>query len=120
MAALHRVLLVALVALWPASPGAAEPPICVAETTGTVACIGERLCLCRFERGGSMVEREAGHRWDCGPLRPACHRPPAGGSSGGRPFDELNLLLPLRDAPLGPWPHPPAALPPSLPAAPPG
>jgi hypothetical protein len=111
MAALHLVGFIALVALWPAPSAAAEPPTCIAETAGTVACIGERLCLCRFERGGSMVERQPGHRWDCGPLRPACHRPAAGGSSAVRPFDELNLLLPLRDVPLRP---------PSLPVPPPG
>lgn len=120
MAALRLMLLLALVSLWPVWSRAADPPACVAEVAGTVACIGERLCRCRFERGGSMVDREGGHRWDCGPLRPTCHRPPAGGSGATQPFDEPNVLLPLRDMPLLPRARQPLAPRPSVPADPTG
>jgi hypothetical protein len=120
MAALRLLLLFVFASLWPASSRAADPPACAAEVVGTLACIGERLCRCRFERGGSMVDLAPGYRWDCGPLRPTCHRPPAGSSRTTQPVDELNVLLPLRDTPLRPLPRRPVAPLPSLPPDPTG
>lgn len=52
---------------------AAQPfPSCVAEAAGLVACVAGKLCACDFDPGGTVTGRPAGHRWDCGALRPAC------------------------------------------------
>ena len=61
-----------------------------------------------------MVDRVAGYRWDCGPLRPNCHRPPAQTPRPTQPFSDLNLLVPFDDighrkrqtAPTHPLPRP--------------
>jgi hypothetical protein len=86
---------------WPWAVGgvALEPPVCSAVGTGSVACIGERLCRCGYARGGSTIEEPAGYRWDCGVLRPYCHRPPASAPRDDV-FDDLLLYLPA--APLLP------------------
>ena len=104
MAALRMVLLALLVALATPAAIAVEAPMCVAANAGTVACIAERLCRCAFQRGGSMVDREAGYRWDCGPLRPNCHRPPATVQRPAQPVTGLDLLLPLPA--VTPWTRP--------------
>jgi hypothetical protein len=114
MAALRTILLLLLAALGAPTAIAAEVPSCTADTSGTVACIAERLCRCDFRRGGSMVDRAAGYRWDCGPLRPNCHRPPAQTPRPTQPFSDLNLLVPFGDmgrpgglpAPTHPLPRP--------------
>lgn len=67
LALVAAVLLTSLIAL----PAAAQP-VCVAETAGLVECVAEKLCLCRFERGGAMTSEPSGYRWDCGVLRPRC------------------------------------------------
>jgi hypothetical protein len=98
--AARRILVLLLLpwlgsSLWPWATGgvAAEPPVCTGDTAGTVACIGDRLCRCAFERAGSMTDPPAGHRWDCGVLRPYCHRPPTIGDPRD-PFTELQLVVP--------------------------
>ena len=46
-----------------------------------------------------MTDQPAGHRWDCGVLRPYCHRPPTIGTPHD-PFGELHLVVP---APARSW-----------------
>ena len=53
------------------------PPACVTQREGMVACMGEKLCECRWEPAGSLTGRPAGLRWDCGVLRPSCGVVPA-------------------------------------------
>jgi len=61
------------------SPAVAQtPPACAPAREGMVACFGEKLCECRWEPGGQLTGRPAGHRWDCGVLRPSCGVAPAG------------------------------------------
>ena len=57
---------------------AQDPPNCTPGREGMVACFGDKLCACRWQPGGSLTGRPAGHRWDCGVLRPACGVAPAG------------------------------------------
>ena len=70
--------------LFVAAPSAAQEgavPMCLAQREGMAACFGEKLCLCRYDPGGTLTGRPPGWRWDCGPLRPACGVvPPNGGS----------------------------------------
>jgi len=74
--------------------GESAPPACTAAREGVVACIGGRLCECRFQAGGTISGRPSGHRWDCGVLRPACHIVPP--DLGATPLPELpSLILPL-------------------------
>lgn len=109
MAGLRILLLLVCVAFGaPPAATAAEAPACVAATAGTVACIGERLCRCAFERGGSMVAREAGYRWDCGVLRPQCHRPPTLPDRSTRPFADFDILVPLDRHSVSPKSRPPS------------
>jgi hypothetical protein len=76
MRLLTLLLLTAFLSLAAASLRA-QAPSCAPENADEVACIADKLCRCRFERGGSMSVVPAGWRWDCGALRPYCHRPPA-------------------------------------------
>lgn len=69
-------LLLTFLAWLAAAPAWAQAPACAPENAGEVSCMADRLCRCRFERGGSMSVVPAGWRWDCGTLRPYCHRPP--------------------------------------------
>jgi hypothetical protein len=64
---------------------AQEPPSCTPAREGMVACLGEKLCACRWQPGGALTGRPAGHRWDCGVLRPACGVAPAGPSAAEMP-----------------------------------
>ena len=43
-----------------------------------LACFGTRLCVCRYDPGGSLSARPPDYRWDCGPLRPDCGVVPPG------------------------------------------
>lgn len=62
-----------------AGPAAGQGvPACVPTREGQVACVANRLCLCRFERGGSLAGRPDRWDWDCGILRPDCGVAPAG------------------------------------------
>jgi hypothetical protein len=53
------------------SPALAQPS-CSPARDGVVACMGEKLCRCRWDPGGTLAGRPAGYRWDCGALRPGC------------------------------------------------
>lgn len=99
MVALPLVIVTLLAGPWPVAAIAAEPPACAPASLGTVACIGERLCRCRLERGGSMTNRQPGFGWDCGALRPSCHRPPALPERSGWQPGDLDIILPLDDHP---------------------
>jgi hypothetical protein len=62
-----------------ALPAAAQAPlpVCIPQREGMTHCFDNRLCVCRYERGGQLTGRSDGHRWDCGALRPDCRVPPA-------------------------------------------
>ncbi len=62
---------------WLSTPAVSAAPVCNRETVGLVACVANRECVCRFERGGTLTGRARGYRWDCGILRPQCFPPPA-------------------------------------------
>jgi hypothetical protein len=89
MRALPALLLSAVLlpnGLLPTRPSLAQaPPACAPAREGMVACIGEKLCECRWQPGGSLTGRPAAHRWDCGVLRPACGVTPAGPPPGESP-----------------------------------
>jgi hypothetical protein len=81
-----RLLPALLLAAFACAPVLAqEPPNCTPGREGVVACFGEKLCACRWQPGGSLTGRPAGHRWDCGVLRPACGVAPAGPPPGEAP-----------------------------------
>lgn len=65
---------------------AQAPPACTATGEGSVACLGDRLCQCRWSPGGSLTGRPAGYRWDCGVLRPHCGVVPPGPDPSGMQF----------------------------------
>lgn len=79
MRSLFAVLALASAAASTAFPAAGQEgePVCDAARVGRTACIANKLCLCREEPGGVMTRRTAGHRWDCGVLRPYCRYPEA-------------------------------------------
>jgi hypothetical protein len=52
--------------------GQPAPPVCDPETVGQAACFTAKLCLCVFDRGGSVSGLPPSFRWDCGINRPAC------------------------------------------------
>jgi hypothetical protein len=64
-------------------PGAAPILACTAAVEGTVSCMSEKLCVCRFDPGGTLTGRPPRHRWDCGIERPSCGTVPADVVSGG-------------------------------------
>jgi len=70
-------LLLAVLCPARAAPAAAEEAGCGTDTVGQVACIGGRLCACRFSPGSPAMRLPDGFRWDCGILRPACVAVPA-------------------------------------------
>ena len=47
-------------------------PMCLEQREGMTFCFETKLCLCRFDPGGSLTARPAGYRWDCGVMRPSC------------------------------------------------
>ena len=68
-----------LVALMLAVPAAGQGvPACGPSRDGQLACVANRLCVCRFERGGSLAARPDRWDWDCSILRPDCTVAPAG------------------------------------------
>jgi len=78
-------------ALLACRPAAAQEdprfPACPPAREGISACMDGKLCLCRYQPGGTLTGRPAGLRWDCGALRPACGFPPA--DIGGNPAPAL-------------------------------
>jgi len=91
-------LLALVIALSGGPAGAQDPPNCTPARAGMVACLGEKLCECRWEPGGTLVARPPGHRWDCGALRPACGIAPAGPPAAEPPQVSVMPLLPSRFA----------------------
>lgn len=98
-------LLLALLVMLAAAPLRAQVPGCAPELAGIVSCVADRLCRCSFERGGSMSAVPTGWRWDCGTLRPYCHRPPALAPAGQVPSGAVI------EAPWRPWRFPPTPFP---------
>jgi len=94
------LLLLLLLGSGPAAGEDPRFPACTAAREGVTACMDGKLCLCRYQPGGSLTGRPSGLRWDCGALRPGCAFPPA----------ELGTL---------PAPLPPVFLQPNLPHWPP-
>ncbi len=92
---LRPVVLAAL--LLPGLPAAAQEapgaPICLAQREGMAACFGDKLCLCRYEPGGTLTGRPPGYRWDCGVLRPNCGVVPPDTGAGNVPLPLPSLLL---------------------------
>jgi hypothetical protein len=93
-----------LLALVLAAPGVAQPiPACGPGQAGGTACLSGKLCVCRFERGGSITGTATGHRWDCGINRPACgealNPPAAPNAAPQQPFMPELLFQ-------QPWPPP--------------
>ena len=82
--------LIALFLLMPIPLHGQDAPLaCTAAIEGITACMADKLCLCRFDPGGSMTGRPARHRWDCGINRPACAPPP----QASVPIDLPPLIL---------------------------
>lgn len=105
---MRRALLAPLVALFVILPaGAQEIPGCTQDRAGAAACMAGKLCLCDYQRGGSVSGRPDGWRWDCGALRPACGEalPPAGIPGTLQPMPQLFLPLPQEALPMTPWPR---------------
>ena len=102
----HLLLLLALSLIVgrvaPAGAQPMAPPACGPAAAGMVACLGDKLCECRFEPGGSLAGRPTGHRWDCGVLRPACGVVPP--RLGQAPPPTLQDLPPLMLTQAGPMP----------------
>ncbi|MGG5810197.1 hypothetical protein [Falsiroseomonas sp. CW058] len=88
-----------------ARPAAAQQmPVCGAGWAGAVACMSGKLCLCRFERGGSLTGVQDGYRWDCGVMRPACGEAlPGAGAPPAMPLPDLYLQLPPPAQQRSPW-----------------
>ncbi|MBX9702251.1 MAG: hypothetical protein K2X74_22635 [Acetobacteraceae bacterium] len=91
-----------LALLTPVAAPAQQPvPMCLAEREGMTACFADKLCLCRYEPGGSLTGRPPGFRWDCGALRPGCGVvPPDAGPAAPLPPVFLQPTLPA------PWSGP--------------
>lgn len=87
------VLLVVL-PLLPTPAGAQQGvAACGPPRAGQVACVANRLCVCRFERGGSLAARPDRWAWDCGILRPDCSAAPA--EQAPLPQPDILLVPPL-------------------------
>ncbi len=70
---MRRALPVLLLLLpLPAMAQPAAVPMCLAQREGMTFCFATKLCLCRFDAGGSLTGLPPGFRWDCGVLRPGC------------------------------------------------
>lgn len=84
----------------PATPQPAAVPMCQEQREGMTFCFETRLCLCRFDAGGSLTGRPPGFRWDCGVLRPSCGVvPPDVGAPAQTPVIVQPFIQP-------PWPGP--------------
>lgn len=77
---------------------AQDPPACVPAREGMVACLADKLCECRWEPGGALTGRPAGHRWDCGALRPSCGVVPAAPQAEIPPISVMPLVQPRQPA----------------------
>lgn len=66
------VFLGAGASVWGKGARAEEAPKCTAETLGQNACFVDKMCECKFDRGGAMTGVPSGYRWDCGIKRPGC------------------------------------------------
>ena len=93
---LLAILLLHILLVLPPAALAQDPPNCTPGREGMVACFGEKLCVCRWEPGGTLVGRPPGHRWDCGVRRPACGVEPAGPPPAALPQVSIMPLLPSR------------------------
>lgn len=56
----------------PSVASSQQAPQCTAESLGQVACFVNKLCECKFERGGSMTGVPDAYKWDCDIKRPSC------------------------------------------------
>lgn len=105
------LLLAAGVALAAGAAAAQAPPACRPETAGIVTCMAGRMCVCGFERSGRMTGLQAGWRWDCGVLRPACgggpETPATTGDGSGQWGGPWSLDVTLPPPPPRPRPPPP-------------
>ena len=84
----RRSILTLLALLLGTAPAAAQQqpvPMCLSQREGMTFCFADKLCLCRYEPGGSLTGRPPGLRWDCGVLRPACGVVPPDTAPGGVP-----------------------------------
>ncbi|WP_237215463.1 hypothetical protein [Falsiroseomonas oryziterrae] len=89
-----------------AVPAAAQsPPACTDARAGMAACLAGKLCLCGYQRGGIVSGRPDGWAWDCGVLRPPCGEALAPPGLLNPPQILPQLLLPLPDPPMTPWPR---------------
>lgn len=70
------MILLFLLLFMGAAPAQAQTPACGPAREGQLACMAGRLCVCRFDAGGTLTGRPSAHRWDCGALRPDCPPPP--------------------------------------------
>ena len=65
--------IIVLTALLPGPFAAAqEAPQCMAQSLGQVACFVNKLCECKYVRGGTVTGVLDGYRWDCGITQPGC------------------------------------------------
>lgn len=92
--------LTASLLLAPVAWAQTTPPVCGVAREGVTACIGEKLCECRHEHGGSVSGKREGFHWDCGILRPSCGVAPA---SPGVEMPSMSIM-PLIQPPSGPTP----------------
>jgi hypothetical protein len=110
----RRMAAMAVLLFVSAAPAAAQDPppvpMCLPQREGMVACFADKLCLCRFDSGGTLSGRPSpGYRWDCGALRPRCGVvPPDTGSVGIAPQPLLppSVLVQPTLPPPGPPPGP--------------
>jgi hypothetical protein len=75
---------------------------CTSAIEGTVQCMGQKLCVCLFDPGGTMTGRPPRHRWDCGIDRPSCGTVPAdigGGNAAGSMMLSPQVILPFPPGP---------------------
>ncbi len=86
-----RLLLLAIMPFVAGVAAAEGVPACGPARSGQVACVANRLCACRFERGGTLAGRPDRWVWDCGILRPDCTAPPAGEPPPG--LDGAGILV---------------------------
>jgi hypothetical protein len=77
---------------------AQDPPSCVSQREGMLACFAGKACECRYDPGGSLSGRPAGFRWDCGALRPSCGVVPASPEPAAAPPVSVMPLLPMPGA----------------------
>ena len=104
-----------------AAPAAAQDgvPACGPPREGQLSCVANRLCVCRFERGGSLTGRPDRWDWDCGILRPDCTVAPATDPNSVQPMPPM-MIAPQVYPPGLPQGMPPGGFPGGAPGMPPG